>query len=400
MGDHPPTSFSSRRDVERWLCEQQPQISGVVAMRTAFRVFPLCFPDARILENRGQSYTLSLNLVLATGLLSCVDHSQQGNVLEAARIATSAANDAVSAAPLEKDDDTSLDEGAAPDAIIEAGRALSGSIRSCGRSATRCIFQAARSSITLREAIFHAAAEDAAKIHNGANAFSIAQSAIWPTSRPPSWSKHWEWSRAILKEDPLDWDNWSDWYEHRLRGGPYDPEYEAARVLELASDKLIRNPKRSTAKLNEAIERIRQERHARVVKAVEEFPATELTANWRDTGAPPPANDNQPPDEFADEVLHPLEELKRPPKNAQEARRWAKAARWVKMRLGICLGWTAKKLDLFFTKAFEEAGRQLGGWASRLTALGVAGILLDDAVALAEIVDAAQALLATFGISI
>lgn len=173
-------------------------------------------------------------------------------------------------------------------------------------------------------------------------------------------------------------------------------------MLEITDAEWEQGPTVVNPKIRAILDRFRDQRHAAVVAAVDAHEPTLSRTAWRETGAPPPPrSDNNPPEPIEDSAIiaeADLSTLKRKPETRAEAETWARTAEGAKRGLAAILGWTGEKLDVFMTEAAKEAGKQVGGWGVRLAALGIAGNLLDAAVGLAEIVDAARAFLATWGV--
>jgi len=60
---------------------------------------------------------------------------------------------------------------------------------------------------------------------------ALAASPLWPSAEPQAVADQWRALKSHLLAADEGWEVWTDWYEARLRGDPFDPELERARVL-------------------------------------------------------------------------------------------------------------------------------------------------------------------------
>lgn len=76
-----------------------------------------------------------------------------------------------------------------------------------------------------------ASTSDAAAIVGGKAPESLARSLLWPDGSSEWLQTAWDALKSHLLAADEGWEVWTDWYEARLRGDPFDPDLERARVL-------------------------------------------------------------------------------------------------------------------------------------------------------------------------
>ena len=251
-----------------------------------------------------------------------------------------------------------------------------------------------------------AAYEDAALILLHGAADPLANLPLWSKS-DPEWALYaWQALKTYLLAADEGWEVWTDWYEARLRGDPFDPDLELARVL--IDDAIWRQgPKAVNAEIAQLIAEHRAKAHNELMVRIADLEATiaalKHEGSKRGPDVPPGLGHNNPPeaiDEVAEELQHNLEVLKAQPPTPNDPAAAIAAVTGLKTTLSRLTSFTGEKLDLFITEASKEGGRKFGAWAVRLAALGVGEWALDLSVKLAQALDAAIIWVRSLGVPI
>ncbi|OFX10756.1 MAG: hypothetical protein A2516_08275 [Alphaproteobacteria bacterium RIFOXYD12_FULL_60_8] len=81
-------------------------------------------------------------------------------------------------------------------------------------------------------AVWRAISVDATALETGQSAVALAVSPLWPSDVPQWADSPWQRMKNKLLTDPEEqWWVWTEWYEARLKGEPFNPDLELARVL-------------------------------------------------------------------------------------------------------------------------------------------------------------------------
>jgi len=111
------------------------------------------------------------------------------------------------------------------DLNVDAALVASFAIRRAGLAA-----KAAGGKIASKS-IWDAVSADVRELSDAEEVVSRARSPLWQENLPDWFVEHWRLLKARLLEADEGWEVWTDWYEDRLHGRPFDKALEEARVL-------------------------------------------------------------------------------------------------------------------------------------------------------------------------
>lgn len=239
---------------------------------------------------------------------------------------------------------------------------------------------------TFRDA-FHADAKRISSADKGLE--GILSHPLWAAATPAKVDERWsELKRGLLSAADEGWEVWTEWYEARLRGDPFDPALEEARVL--IPDALW---EQSPKAVNAEIARLVADRRAETHRALlDRIAALEARLAAMDAAKPAPLGHNNPPepiDEEAEAIRAGLEALKAQPVAPADPSPTVSAVNRLRAALGRLTGYVGRQLDHFISEASKTAGKAAG---VALVA-GAAGYAID----LAGVIDAAVAWLRALG---
>ncbi|MEO1687988.1 MAG: hypothetical protein AAFU61_08795, partial [Pseudomonadota bacterium] len=218
MADDPP-DFSNRGVAQRWLAGQPREVSEVIAVRAALRVFPvLVLVEGDLRDRLGTALLLPVlhaaaSPWLANGLVS------QGEAEQARKAAARAARAAYAAAA-----------AAAADAEAAAA-AVAAAAAAADAAAAAVAFAAAYAAAAAADA-----AADAAAFVSGLDRRQVLALPLWPDENdrnqpdvPARIVDRWKKLRLHLEgREDEGWQVWIDWYEARLRGDPIEWDLQRA----------------------------------------------------------------------------------------------------------------------------------------------------------------------------
>ncbi len=96
---------------------------------------------------------------------------------------------------------------------------------------------------------------DIAALRSGQRAQDLSLAPLWPEGIPPEMEGEWQRLKSTLLSFPDEnWQVWTDWYEARLRGGPFNAELEKARAI-LPDELWKQGPKVVNAEIARLIEK-------------------------------------------------------------------------------------------------------------------------------------------------
>ena len=263
MADAPPDDFSDHEAVEAWLKTQPQAVSVALAARAALRSVPTFSRLDWYRSPREAAVLLCQSLCAAAASSFCSCGYQRVAARRAARAAYVAASGYASVAAAAAERHIIPIVGPAARIAADAANAAITDDDHAGSAIVSRFDAAAGSAVAWADGARvarYAARADALLLAGGDPAAirAVCASPLWPDG-PPDWAEAaWSKLKAALPRDE-GWAVWTEWYEARLRGAPYDLPLEEARVLEPAEDDWS-DPKRANAKLAEIEARFRAKR--------------------------------------------------------------------------------------------------------------------------------------------
>lgn len=213
----PPADFGNREKLHSWMRRQPPEAARVLAARAAMRVLPFIHSDPRFQpEDRpDRRLTLFRANAIAFAYSATPADKQIANAADSVRDLTQA--------------DAFL-YGSTKVASRAIQAISSGFPLDSGRRA-----ESAAKAITTSQ--FHqtgtieAAGADAASLNAGISTLRLAASPLWPSGCPAWVMQTWVSLRDDLFSLDEQWEVWTNWYEARLAGAPYDQALERSRAI-------------------------------------------------------------------------------------------------------------------------------------------------------------------------
>ena len=260
MADAPPDDFSDHEAVEAWLKTQPQAVSVALAARAALRSVPTFSRLDWYRSPREAAVLLCQSLCAAAASSFCSCGYQRVAARRAARAAYVAASGYASVAAAAAERHIIPIVGPAARIAADAANAAITDDDHAGSAIVSRFDAAAGSAVAWADGARvarYAARADALLLAGGDPAAirAVCASPLWPDG-PPDWAEAaWSKLKAALPRDE-GWAVWTDWYEARLRGAPYDLALEEARVLEPAEEDW-KDPKRANVKLAEIEARFR-----------------------------------------------------------------------------------------------------------------------------------------------
>ncbi len=211
-------------DLERWLRNRPREDAVVIAARAALRVLPLLVTArGKDAEARRAIWVLPVFRAMAAPWVAAVEPTERAEVWGAAYAAANPANaNAANAHP-------------AAYAAAYANAAAYAAVNPAATSAAAAANTAANGGGTttgnVANAVWGSVSVDATALEKDASAERVETLPLWPED-PPVWAAD-AWARLedhLLKADE-GWEVWTNWYEDRLHGRPFDKALEEARVL-------------------------------------------------------------------------------------------------------------------------------------------------------------------------
>lgn len=233
----PPADFGDRKKLHSWMRRQPPEAARVLAARAAMRVLPFIHSDPHYQpEDRpDRRLTLFRANAIAFAYSATPPDKQIASAADAVRSLTQL---------------DALLYGSTKVASRAIEAISSGFPLDSGRRA-----ESAAKAITTFQ--FHkigtveAAAADAASLHAGISTLRLAASPLWPNGCAEWIMQRWVSFRDDLFSLNEQWEVWTNWYEARLAGAPYDQALERARAIYA-----VENRPQTVAVINGAIARM------------------------------------------------------------------------------------------------------------------------------------------------
>jgi hypothetical protein len=196
--------ITSRKELEEFLKTRPREDSIAIAARLSLRILPFLFtPDARSRTFRGRILPC-----MRANSISWFAAGMTGHQIEVAIYAARAAY-------------LSTTTIASKSSAFAAHTAYA-------TSAVTPALDAATIAATAAD-IWPSINADIEALRNKQN---LAEAQLWPDGIPPEIEENWQNLKAILLSFPEEnWQVWTDWYEARLKGGPFNAGLEKARAL-------------------------------------------------------------------------------------------------------------------------------------------------------------------------
>lgn len=214
-----PADFSDSEAVAAWLREQPREVSVTLAARAALRALPLALNVYGNIPAPSRDVILPLFRANLSSWLAVAGFNHS--------------NDLRSAAAYAYFDDAGTDAYAYA-AATHAAAACAYSDDANNYAAASYAYAAAayaNDRFANAAAYANAAYSDADAISSGDAAETVARLPLWHEPPTSGALENWANSRKKLIERSEGWEVWTDWYEARLRGDPFDLALEEARVL-------------------------------------------------------------------------------------------------------------------------------------------------------------------------
>lgn len=242
-GKKPPDPHNLR-DFERWLAQQPPEWSVVIAVRAALRVLPLAGVE--------QSSTIVLSIFRATAIARfAAKYSNRANGLEALRAGGAAAG-----------------ASAASASAVASGVAYAAAAAAYAVASTVGDFATSTSTSTSTSAVAHAAAASdyaASAVRMDVDSLAsramtpqqLAEAELWFAFRRSPFAAEWQSMKSALLGQGGHWSVWIDWYESVLSGTPSRSEDEDAAFTEVAGKLSWDNAEAANTEISQRLRAIR-----------------------------------------------------------------------------------------------------------------------------------------------
>ncbi len=302
--------IGSRKELEAFLKPRPREDSIAIAARVALRVIPAlsrlnlrittrrgmflsCFRAGSISWNATEITITEIKNLAALASLAAHAHTQAAvNIIHIADVgfaAIAAAREAAGAAI-----NATYAFGYAADTAVHADTAYT----AINPAAYVNIWDSINADITALE--------------NGQTSSELAIAPLWPDGVPKKIDTRWQKLKSTLLKFPDEnWQVWTDWYEARLKGGPFNAELEEARAL--LPDKLW---KQGPKVVNAEIARLIEKYTTPTLPPEKDAPIHFELRDGQIHSAPPPATQPTDPEamasawrglrELLDDLLHDL----------------------------------------------------------------------------------------------
>jgi hypothetical protein len=215
---------------------------------------------------------------------------------------------------------------------------------------------------------FRMYAADAAVISGGRSPAALVSRPLWNDALSGEMAEDWSTLKSHLLAANEGWEVWTDWYEARLRGDPFDAELERARAL-IPEEIWRQGPRAVNAGIARLIAARREAAHSAMLDRIAALEA-QLAAPRAE--GPAPIGHNNPPKTIRDEIQPPLDALRRQPVTPDTTAEAVAAVGRLRTALSRVTGYAGRKLDLFIDEAVREGGKQFGKWATIALVVGAA----------------------------
>ena len=246
-------------NLKRWLMNRPREDAVAIAARAALRVAPLLMTALdEDTEARRAAIVLPVFRALAASWVAAVGPTQGAKVRKAAYAAatdaaatrtTDAAAHAAYAATHAAHATTAVAHAYAATHAARAAAAADAAADAAARDATN----AAAFAAVFTAAAWSAASVEAAALEKGQAPERVVAMPLWSEEMPVRMRITWAELQDHLNNANEGWEVWTDWYEDRLHGRPFNKPLEEARVL-IPDEIWKQGPKAVNAEIKRLIE--------------------------------------------------------------------------------------------------------------------------------------------------